>query len=199
MSKWSVIGSVDPFVLASMYSNEDSYNEIDTYSDEPSEETLAQLEEVKKVTHLLPAREADFIELYFFKELKQTDIAILYNVSQPTVCYRLQRAVERIKYLLSIPHLTQEILETDLKAFLPNDLDVKIMCLMYETTCQSETAKMLGVTQGLIRHRFLRSIKTLKKNEEASDYYELFYKLSKNLNILREIHKDSNKIDYIIL
>lgn len=199
MSKWSVIGNVDPHVLASRYSNEDSFSTLDTPAEEPDEISLAQATEIKKVLHLLPAREADFVELYYFKHLKQTDIAILYRVSQPTVCYRLQRAVERIKYLIAIPHLTQNKIKEDLKPFLKSEIDIDIMALMYLTTCQSETAKLLGVTQGLIRHRFLRSIKTLKKDPEAQLYYELFYKLSNNLNILREIHKDSNKVDFIII
>jgi len=199
MSKWSVIGNVDPHILASRYSNEESFGTLDTPTEEPDEISLAQSSEIKKVLHMLPAREADFVELYFFKHLKQTDIAILYRVSQPTVCYRLQRAVERIKYLIAIPHLSQEKIKKDLQPFLKNQVDIDIMALMYLTTCQSETAKLLGVTQGLIRHRFLRSIKTLKKEPDAKVYYELFYKLSNNLNILREIHKDSNKIDFIIL
>lgn len=199
MSRWSVVSNVDPYVLASKYANEDGFGQLETLSEEPSDLAMEQIEEVKKILHLLPAREADFIELYFFKKLKQTDIAILYKVSQPTVCYRLQRAIERIKYLLAIPHLTQEKIKEGLKPYLKNETDIEIMALMYLTTCQSETAKMLGVTQGLIRHRFLRSIKTLKKEPEAQDYYELFYKLSNNLNILREIHKESNKVDFIIM
>ena len=118
MSKWSVIGNVDPHILASRYSNEDSFGTLDTPTEEPDELSLAQSSEIKKVLHMLPAREADFVELYFFKHLKQTDIAILYRVSQPTVCYRLQRAVERIKYLIAIPHLSQEKIKEDLKPFL---------------------------------------------------------------------------------
>ena len=54
-----------------------------------------QLTRVRGVLDRIPPREADFVELYFFRRLRQTAIADIFNVSQPTVCYRLQRAAAR--------------------------------------------------------------------------------------------------------
>ena len=189
---WFGHQTIDPQELESRFSQEDSIAYLDSIlSDEPSKESQELLERVKVIVDDLPAREADFINLYYFNHLKQTDIAEIFGVSQPTVCYRLQRAASRIQFLLDLPVLNIEDLERDLGGFLSDPLDVKIMVLMYQTTCQSEAAKQLGVSQGLVRHRFLRSLSRMEQNPELNDYYQIFVTVSKNLNILREVQRSS--------
>ena len=63
---------------------------------------------VRELMADLPLREADFVELYFFNHKTQTDIAEIFKVSQPTVCYRLQRATARIRFVLSLPDISVE-------------------------------------------------------------------------------------------
>jgi len=63
------------------------------------------------------------------------------------------------------------------------------MQLMRETTCQSEVAKRLGVSQGLVRHRFIRSVNRMKMYPELAPYVKLFEFISANLNILREVQR----------
>ncbi|MBD3261308.1 MAG: hypothetical protein GF334_06420 [Candidatus Altiarchaeales archaeon] len=75
------------------------------------------------------------------------------------------------------------------------------MVLMFETTCQSEVAKRMGVSQGLVRHRFIRSIDKMKNVSGMEKYVRLFNFVSQNLNILREVRRSSqepNEITYII-
>ena len=156
---WSGHKVLDPSELESRFSIEDGLAFLDaTGTEEISDEGLEQLDRVKTFLPLIPDREADFVELYYFLKLKQTDIAAIFRVSQPTVCYRLQRAALRIRFLLSLPDLEKGELETVLDGFLSDPLDIQIMVLMHETTCQSEVAKRLGVSQGLVRHRFIRTI-----------------------------------------
>ena len=156
---------------------------------DPDEDDLQIIEKVRKILERLPSIEADFIDLYFFRHIRQTDIAAIFCVSQPTVCYRLQRAIQRIKYLLEVPTLDPEVLRGDLKRFFTDPTDIEILILMYETTCQSETAKRLGVTQGFVRHRFIRSTRRMVVHPPMRFYGEVFTTVADNLNLLREVQR----------
>jgi DNA-directed RNA polymerase specialized sigma subunit len=160
-------------------------------SEEPTEESIRNLERVKEILEELPPREADFVELYFFNHKTQTDIAEIFKVSQPTVCYRLQRATARIRFVLSLPDVTQDELRNALTDFLSDPEDVTIMMLMYETTCQSAVAKRIGVTQGKVRHRFMRSTKKMLEDPDMVKFAAIFKAISDNLNILREVDRPS--------
>jgi predicted DNA-binding protein (UPF0251 family) len=170
-------------------SEEDLITSFGTIFTDPDEEDLQVIDRVRKILERLPSIEADFIDLYFFKHIRQTDIAAIFGVSQPTVCYRLQRAIQRIKYLLEVPKIEVDTLRSDLKRFFTDPVDIEILVLMYETTCQSETAKRLGVTQGFVRHRFIRSTRRMATNQAMHFYGEVFTTVSKNLNLLREVQR----------
>lgn len=152
---------MDPYSIETRFSMEDSLASLDSITEEVSEETRFELGKLKNILALLPNREADFLELYYFRKLKQTDIANVFKVSQPTVCYRLNRATTRVRFLLGLPKVDEDQMWQDLQAIFPDNLDCQILKAMYDTTCQSEAARSLGVSQGLVRHRFLRSIKTM--------------------------------------
>jgi DNA-directed RNA polymerase specialized sigma24 family protein len=192
MPRWSGQYMLDPVDIETRFSNEQSLASLDSVFTEPDEENLILMERVEEIMETLPAREADFIDLYFFRHLKQTAIAMIFNVSQPTVCYRLQRATARIQFILQLPRIEISLLKMDLQGFLSDPLDVDIMLYMYKTTCQSEVAKRLGVSQGLVRHRFIRTIKRMGENEKMLFYADLFQNIAGNLNILREVQRIPN-------
>lgn len=182
-----------------MFSQEDAWGELPSVWDEPQEESLAKLESVRHLLDLIPPREADFIELYFFRHMRQTAIAELFNVSQPTVCYRLQRGAARLRYHLVMPQISQDEMSESLRKVIPSEIDVTIMLMMVNTTCQSEVARSLGVTQGFVRHRFLRTIERIERLVGESDprvsgmdvYVKGFRLVSENLNILRTTSRSS--------
>ena len=181
---------LDPSDIERQFSNEDGLAFLDVSTNEYlSTERSEQLGQVRTVLGDIPAREADFVELYFFQKVRQTSIASIFNVSQPTVCYRLQRAAARIKYLLDIPPYDPHRIERDLSGVLGDPIDVRIMLGMIKTTCQSEVAKDMGVTQGFVRHRYLRSVSSLERVTGMSNYVDLFNHVSGNLNILREVQR----------
>ena len=178
---------MDPSDLERMFSEEDSWGNLPSVWDEPQEETLDSLEEVKPLLDRIPAREADFIELYYFKKMRQVAIAELFNVSQPTVCYRLRKGAARLRYLLGLPRYDPDKMAQDLRRVVRDDIDVQILLGMAETTCQSEVARNLNATQGFVRYRFLRSVALLESRSDMALYVEVFQKVSENLNILSHI------------
>jgi len=188
MSSWSN-STIDPSDLERQFAEEDGMAYLDSVFTEPSDEDLELIDKIRAVLEDLPPREADFIELYYFRKLRQTDIATIFGVSQPTVCYRLSRAAARVKFLLNRPPIDRDQMVSDITGFLHDPLDIRIMVLMWETTCQSEVAKRLGVTQGLVRHRFLRSIDKMRGFSHLAQYVELFDYITHHLNILREVQQ----------
>ena len=200
-SIWSNCRTVDPSELESRYSSSDNLNFLEQIlSSEPSEESLRNIEKVRELMRDLPAREADFIELYFFSHKTQTDIAEIFKVSQPTVCYRLQRATSRIRFVLSLPDVCVDEMKSALIDFLSDPEDVEIMMRMYDTTCQSAVAKAMNITQGKVRHRFMRSTRKMQECPEMSVYAEVFRSISENLNILREVDRPKwdEKVHFIV-
>jgi DNA-directed RNA polymerase specialized sigma24 family protein len=191
----------DPSDMERMFSNEDGLAQYPSSYEELSDEAKVEMEKVKSVLDQIPAREADFVELYYFNRVRQTAIAQLFNISQPTVCYRLQRAAARIKYLLDMPTYDAWLLEQDLRGVLTDERDIKIMLGMLRTTCQSEVAQELGVTQGFVRHRYFRTIDRLKAMRDMDLYVKMFEHVAANLNILKETHRSawSDPVVYAVM
>lgn len=187
---WNGLRVMDPNDMEKFFSDDDGMGSMDvTGSEYLSEESEAQVDVVRGILDKLPPREADFVELYFFRRVRQTTIAEMFNVSQPTICYRLQRAAARIKYLLSLPEVTPGEIERAMRSVLSDEMDIKIMVGMADTTCQSEVAKSLGVSQGLVRHRFFRTLNRLRALEGMDKYVKVFTIVSENLNIMREVYR----------
>ena len=191
MSSWGSFLLYDPQDLENFYSNDHSFSELPSVWDELQEESFADMSRVKELLSLIPPREADFIELYFFKKVRQTSIAEMFNVSQPTICYRLRRGAARLKFLLDLTPYSVEDIEKDLKVFLPDPTDVAVMMGMLRTTCQSDVARELNVTQGFVRHRFLRTITALENSPEFQKYAEVFNKVRTNVNVLKNNNRAS--------
>jgi DNA-directed RNA polymerase specialized sigma24 family protein len=132
----------------------------------------------------IPVREADLIRLYYRDQMKQEQIARLFGITQAAVSYRLARGRRRIQFLQTIPELDQELFYKELSPeFISQDLE--ILWRMYETTCQSEVAKLMGLTQGRVRHRFFRAkdhLKELIERDAKAKYAKIQEMRKKNLN-----------------
>lgn len=140
----------------------------------------------------IPKREADLIDLYYKQKKRQADIAEIFGVTQAAISYRLDRGLQRIRFLLSIPQIDEIDIRRDLPDVPFKEIDVDILVGMWETTCQSEVAARLGLTQGRVRHRFFNAVKILdrrsKEDSKFLPYYKVFSAIaSKKFNILREV------------
>lgn len=155
------IQPLEPSELASRFSNEDSLEGVPTGLDE--EWKQAHLKEVKAVLDRLPEDEADILEQYFFRGKKQTNIAEIFNKTQAAVSYNIKRALQRVRFLVNMPDADKHDVYDDLKEWrvLTDELDAQIFAEMYETSCQSEVADRLDLTQGRVRHRFLSNLSNM--------------------------------------
>ena len=185
MGSWGGHVLLDPSDLERMFSTQDSWDQLPSVFEDLTPEHLGQLDEIRGVLDKIPPREADFIELYFFQKIRQTTIAELYNVSQPTVCYRLARGATRLRYLIDMPDHNPADIEKDLRGCFSDERDVKVMMGMLRTTCQSDVAKELGTSQGFVRHRFLRSISRLEGMAGMEKTVSIFKHVATNVNILK--------------
>lgn len=184
---------IDPAELANRFATNDDPYEAKEEEEEDIETLLTSSYEERIVPLLdrIPQREADLIYLYYIQRKRQADIADIFGVTQAAISYRLDRGLQRIKFLLEIPPVTEDDLRTDLPLIF-KEIDVSILVGMWQTTCQSEVASRLGLTQGRVRHRFFKAVKTLKdeaeKNPRFVPYHKVFAAISsKKFNILREV------------
>lgn len=196
---------IDPAELANRFSYEDPlFDDEDEQIDEDlvtnvSADSLSDYfsdgdyeSRIAPLLDRIPEREADLIYLYFIEKKRQADIATIFGVTQAAISYRLDRGIKRLKFLLAIPQVSKEDLESDLPSVFAQKIDVDILIGMWATTCQSEVASNLGLTQGRVRHRFFKAVKTLEEAALRDERYEPYQKIfsaiaSKKFNILREV------------
>jgi hypothetical protein len=181
MSKSQQFITINPFEIESRF----TLNDMIESSDEPPKKFA--IDNLDALLDKLPLLEADFVFLYFKANKKQSDIAKIFSCTQAAVSYRLKKAVKRVQFILSIPDIEEDQMRADLRKVM-SDLDVEILIGMYKTTCQSWVAEKLGLSQGLVRHRFFKNLHVLKKKREFIEpYYTIFDRISENFNILREV------------
>jgi hypothetical protein len=88
--------------------------------------------------------------------------------------------------------VTEEDMRRDLPGVPFKMIDVDILVGMWQTTCQSEVASRLGLTQGRVRHRFFGAVKQLEKKVKEDERFDPYHRIfsaiaSKRFNILREV------------
>ena len=186
---------VDPAELANRFAAPDALLDDEVRPEDPEFEALFSEEDyetrIMPLLDRIPDREADLIYLYYVKKKRQADIAAIFDVTQAAISYRLDRGIKRIKFLLSIPTVTEEDMRLDL-AEIFEQIDIDILVGMWQTTCQSEVATKLKLTQGRVRHRFFKAVdvlmKAADKDQKFDPYHRIFSSISsKNFNILRAV------------
>jgi len=194
--------TTDPYEMENRFSNEDSFAFMENLFVEPTDQDLHTISRIKDVLDFIPQWEADLIEMFFFRQMRQTDIAHIFKVSQPTVCYRLQRAAMRIQFILNVPPISEDDLMQDIRDSGADEFDAQVIYYMVKTTCQSEAALQIGSTQSMVRHRFLQFILRLDENHPCTEKYKkLLEMIRDNSNILRDVSRRSfdHRIAYMII
>lgn len=154
------------------------------------EQDLRLQERLIPLLDQVPAREADMFVLYFVEHKRQSDIATIFKMTQAAVSYRLSRVKQRLKFLVTVPRMSDEEVEGLLTPHF-DKLDRSIMLAYKRTSSQSETAATLKLTQGLVRHRLYKACKRLEQLAELEpglrDCSKLMSMLRDNHNILVEV------------
>lgn len=177
------IKSMDSFELEGRFSNENRIK----YFEDVFPYTFKDLE---PYLEMLPKKEYDLLILYYVLKKEQKEIAKILRLTQGGVSHRISRAKARLKFLVNVPKFTKDELFRELSELF-EELDLIILWGLYETTCQSEVAKRVKMTQSRIRHRFMKNLEILEKVKDGGaykKYFDAFKLISKNnFNILREI------------
>lgn len=158
-------------------------------------------QDIKPFLYRLPPRETDLIELYYKEQKNQKDIAKMFGVTQGAVSSRLSRAKKRLKFLKSMPKISEDEIDKNLGPYF-DLIELEIIKHMIKTTCQSKTAQMINEKYGLsdikqrmtqvkVRHRYekclLRVIEETKKRPELVKYQCLMESIKSNLYMLHEV------------
>lgn len=146
---------------------------------------------VERFLDLIPPDEADVYELTLLG-CRQSDLAIVFDVTQAAISYRLKRAIQRLKYLADLPEGIEEDLEFFLPEVLTDERSLMIVREMWVLTSQSHVAAKLGITQGQTRHRFLNAVARVERAAETDPKFKnlaiALRKLSQNFNVLTDVH-----------
>src|SRR5271166_4800216 len=103
---------IDPAELSNRFAAPESDPDIDEEDGDHDEEVASFLvgadyeSRIAPLLNRIPQREADLIFLYYIQKKRQADIAEIFGVTQAAISYRLDRGLQRIKFLLSIPNIT---------------------------------------------------------------------------------------------
>jgi len=160
---------------------------------DPNEEELADLstedaltptispDDLEPYLQHLPDREADIIELYFCRRKRQSDIADMFGITQAAVSYRIDRSCKRLKFILSLPQISDDEMLRDLARHF-DAVDTQVLFQMWKTTCQSKVSKILKMSSGRVRNRFFRSVERLSTLAESdptmAPYNKIFQEVS---------------------
>jgi hypothetical protein len=158
-------------------------------------------EDIKPYLSRLPEKEIDLLTLYRKFAKNQKDIARIMGVTQGAVSSRLKRALVRLKFLRDLPKISDDDIDRGLSPFF-HRIELEIIKCMRDTTCQSETAKILNdryglydikdrMTQVKVRHRFEKCLHRLEslrqERSELGKYYDLLLLIKNNLYKLHEV------------
>lgn len=119
-------------------------------------------------TPLLSQADRELLNLHYVQKIKQVELATRFGITQPAVNYRIKQAFCRLRFLETLPRVTEEELLKELPEALKDENgildpnDVHLMLEMWRTPCQSKVARTLGLSASFFRHHFFRSVKRIE-------------------------------------
>lgn len=180
---------MDNQIMERIFSNEHSLSNYEIYSDEASEETIEKMQSVLEHMSRISPIEADMVDLHILKGVPQSALGRIFGYTQPNIHYRVNRAIERLKVLLTIPIFSEEHLQETLSRYFSDKKDIRVMILLYLYSSQSHAAREIGESQGKVRYRFLRCLTALEKIEGLEEIHQAFKTVNTHLTLLRKSEK----------
>jgi len=189
---------MDPSLMDKMFTTENGLGSLPTGTDELSEESKERLVMVLDLMERISPIEADMIELHLLKGVSQAMLGKIFGYTQPNVHYRVERGKKRLKALLEVPVIDPDEIRKRLSGFISDEKDIEVMVLIYQYSSQSKVALLIGESQGKVRYRFLRCLKSLSMSEINKDLYFLYKIVEKNLTLLRKSEPLTEKVKTIL-
>ena len=179
-------------LMEKIFSNEHSLASLPTTRVELSEVDQSRLEIILEQMERISPVEADLVELHFLRGVPQGILGQIFGYTQPNVHYRLERGKKRLKALPNLPIYELDVLEKRLRGYLTDPKDIKVMVLIYKYSSQSKVAEIVGESQGKVRYRFLRCLKSLSNSPSMGDLYGAYKVIEENLTLLRKSEPRKN-------
>jgi len=135
------------------------------------------LERLSREMDRLPAFEADLIELTLLG-CHQEDLAAIFGCSQANISYRIRHGLETLRWLASLPEITEEQIRLDLDPWLnPGRVETLVLFARYRN--MSLVARKQDRTPGSTRHSILTSLDILagEHREDCGRYADYFRQL----------------------
>jgi len=153
-----------------------------------------QVQEVLEHMSKISPVEADMVELHLLRGVSQAMLGKIFGYTQPNIHYRINRGIDRLKVYLKISIYSESELRERLSGFFTDPKDIDVLVYLYIYSSQSHVARMLGDTQGKVRYRFLKCMKSLSQASNLEDVYLSMKMVGDNLTLLRtESEKNGNK------
>jgi len=134
----------------------------------------------------LPELEQEIFFMVFVKGKRQTDVAELLGVSQPTISYRSSRILDKLSYLLVLMSVDVKSLVGELDFLKLREQQILIDLL--ELVNQEMTGRRHGVGQSSVKWIFLKTLRRLRKREKRDPekwyrHFALIKLLDQNLTL----------------
>jgi len=159
-----------------------------------AEQGIAQKFSVEEVRSFDPIfgflndKDRDILYLIFVSCKKQKDVQSILQRSQPSLCYDIKRIRKRLKfifYLHSVFDIFVNFLTSEADEFSMAERD--IMTLMFYTSSFTMTAKVLGISQVMVRYAYNKCLDRMRELKMWG-VYEIFIMIRSNLNIIRRVY-----------
>lgn len=132
--------------------------------------------------------EASIVYLIIFVGKSQEDIAKLFGVTQGAISTRFHRAIDRLRFLHSMPRLRADVLDVICSSFIGNQLWCDALRLMLDTTSYAVAARCLHISQGSMRQAYESAVQRLTK---AYDILTLTPELATFTEELLEVYQQN--------
>lgn len=173
-------------LMEKIFSNERSLSTLPSLREGLDENELERLDQIMSLMERISPVEADLVELHLIKGVPQGVLGQIFGYTQPNIHYRLERGKARLKVLLDLPDYEENDLRSMLGGFFTDRKDIEVMTLIYKYSSQSKVASLVGESQGKVRYRFMRCMKSLQRSESLSHLYEAYKVIEDNLTLLRK-------------
>jgi hypothetical protein len=183
---------MDHKLMEQIFSNEVGLHTCPSPTPVTEEQKIAIKNILDHMSRISPV-EADMVELHLIHGLSQAYLGKIFGYTQPNVHYRVNRGLERLRVYSQIEIFEEKELRERLSGFFTDEKDIEVLVYLYIYSSQSYVARLVGDTQGKIRYRYLKCLKSLSQSPNLQDVYRTFKIISENITLLRVLPEDSFK------